>query len=136
MPAYTPAAENPAGAVIPPSTAWILVSVRAAALDMQLCRGLDLGYSVEVGHHRELFAPPEERAVAAVGRDFLRQPRVRNNRKAHMREVRRLMSEDTQVVISCGSGPGPKLVDDLTADALSAALLGNDEGPDFRERGT
>src|SRR5215212_2239773 len=100
MPAYTPAALNPAGAVMPPSMAWIRVSVRAAALDMQLGRRLDLGNSIEVSHHRELFAPPEERAVAAVSHDLLRQPRVRNNREAHMREVRRLMSEHTQVVIT------------------------------------
>ena len=67
---------------------------------MQLSGGLDLGHGVEVGHHRELFAPPEQRAAPAVGHDFLRQPGVRNNRKAHVREVRGLMGEDTQVVVA------------------------------------
>ena len=100
MPAYTPAALKPAGAVMPPSIVWIRVSVRAAALDMQLSGGLDLGRRIEVGHHRELFAPPEQRAAPAVGRDLLRQPGVRNNRKAHVREIRRLMGEHTQIVVA------------------------------------
>src|SRR5687768_3201770 len=59
IPAYTPAALKPAGAMMPPSIVWIRVSVRAAALDMQLSGGSNLGHVVEVGHHRELFASPE-----------------------------------------------------------------------------
>src|SRR5687767_1002812 len=116
---------------MPPSIAWIRVSARAAALDMQLSGGMDLGHGIEVGNHRELFAPPEQRAVAAVCGYLLRQPGVRNNGEAHVGEIRRLVREHTQVVVAGRACADSQLVDDAAAEALSATFLANHERPDF-----
>src|SRR5688572_4989921 len=107
MSAYTPAAVKPAGAMMPPSSVSSRLSVRAAILDMhvrrrlalRLVEGLELGRNVEVGHHRVLFATPEQRAIPAVCHDFLRQPCVRNDRKSHVRKVGGLVREHAQIVV-------------------------------------
>ena len=101
---------------------------------MQLSGGLDLGYGIEIGHHRELFAPPEQRAAPAVGHDLFWQPGVRNNRKAHVRKVRGLMGEDTQVVVTARSRADLQFVDQETAESLPAPFLADNERADFRKR--
>jgi hypothetical protein len=101
---------------------------------MELGGGLDLGRDIEVGHHRKLFAPPEERAIPAVGRDLFRQPGVRNNRKSHVRKIRRLVGEYTQIIVAGRAGADPQLVDEAAPEALPAPILGDDQRPDFGKR--
>ena len=99
MPAYTPAALKPAGAVMPPSIVWILVSVLVAALDMQVSAWAgspaSTSRSITIANCSHRLNSGQLRQSAD---DLFRQPGVRNDRKAHVREVRRLMGEDTQVV--------------------------------------
>ena len=135
MPAYTPAALKPAGAVTPPSIIAIRVSEPRAALDMErVIRGVALRRSVEVGDERELIAPPEELARAAIRRQLFRQPGVRNDREPHVHEIRRLMREDTQVVVPGRPGALTKFVHDRSSQTLPAALLADDERPNFGAR--
>src|SRR5687768_3488799 len=103
---------------------------------MQLSGGLDLWNRIEVGHHRELFAPPEQRAGPAVSHDLFRQPGMRNNRKAHVREVRGLMGEDTQVGMARGTGAVPQLVYDAAPKTFSASRLTDHKRTNFGNRGT
>jgi hypothetical protein len=100
---------------------------------MQLRRRLDL-VGIEVGNHGELIALPEQRARPAIGRDLLREPGVRHDRKTHVREVRGLMREDAQVVVTGCPRPCPQLVHDVSAEALAAALVAYDQGPYLCDR--
>src|SRR5687768_3292254 len=93
--------------------------------------GLDLGCDVEVGHHRVLFAAAEQRAIPAVGHDLFRQPGVRNDGKAHVRKVRGLMREHTEIVVARRARAELQLVDDSASQAASAMFLADDERADF-----
>ena len=118
MPASTPAALKPAGAVTPPSMLWTLTSAAAAALDMErLPCGRDVLHGVQIRHHGVLSALAEQRAGVAVRRDLFRQPGMRHDREAHVREVRRLMREHAQVIVAVAPGALAQLVDDPAAHA-------------------
>src|SRR6186997_2121967 len=124
MPASTPAALKPAGAVTPPSICRTLTWTSAAALDMErLPCGSAVLHGVQVRHHRVLPALPEQGAGAAVRCDLFRQPRMRHDREAHVREVRRLMREDTQIVVAVARGALAQLVDNPAAHAGSPPPL-------------
>src|SRR4029453_1461 len=79
------------------------------------------------GDQGELLATSEQRAVPAIGGQFLREPRVRNDREAQVHEIRRLMGEYTELIESVGTRAPAELFDDMPAEALPAALFADDE---------
>src|SRR4051794_27752707 len=111
MPASTPAALNPIGAVTPPSTGRTWMSLVIAALDMErlLCSRAVV-HGVQIRDHGVLPTLTEQGARSAVGGNLLRQPRMRHDREPHMCEIRRLMREHAQVVIAISSRACAQLV--------------------------
>src|ERR1700730_8229689 len=111
------------------------MSDAVAALDMEsMFRRAVVPHRLQVGNHCVLSATPEERARAAVDGNFFRQPGMRHDREAHVREIAGLMREHAQLVVTVGLRAAPKLVDDRAADARSTPLLAHHERPDLCER--
>src|SRR5262245_7891386 len=124
MPAATPAARNPRAEVTPPvvvgATAGMSISGKGRRGRVDAVAALGVEDRVERHDHAVLPAATEQRALHAVGKDLLEQPRMRNDREAHAAEIAGPVRERAELFESGATRPPPPFLDNHHAYAGAA----------------